>query len=466
MRRKNGCGSVRKTENGYECVVQSSKCTRPNGKALRIKRRAATYEAAVKKAKEALIREELKQNDENEIQSLYRKPFRECMGYYMKNVCIKKVAASTYAGYTHTLNSSFYDYPIADCPVSKLTVKIFQIHYDSLRGTIEDVTLSNVANVINNCCKWMENQGFINSNYSKMAFPILRKRKDEYIREEECQDIKKVFTAEDIKKFYYAYQNNITEIAPAVILMLETMMRGQEFLALTMDDIDLENRIIHIRSAQGSRFKDKENLTGKERYIKVPKNGEARITVLSPLAVEVTKKIMEQTKIKCPENKGNFFFPTYKGGKGGMRSMDSFEQSFKRLCEMLQIDRGTRETQGGKKRGLNVHALRHSADTIANTAKGANVVNTALMAGHKAINMENVYTHQTVEALRSVKTASTEILKLDKNLNPSEPLYPYEVVHSKDYERVKRRREELRMPDSKKPTAEELYQRLKKNQKK
>ena len=35
----------------------------------------------------------------------------------------------------------------------------------------------------------------------------------------------------------------MSEYAPVIILILETMMRGQEVLALTMDDIDLEKNI-------------------------------------------------------------------------------------------------------------------------------------------------------------------------------------------------------------------------------
>ena len=67
-------------------------------------------------------------------------------------------------------------------------------------------------------------------------------------------------------------------------------------------------------------------------------------------------------------------------------------------------------TKSGQKKGLCLHSLRHTADTIANTAKGANVVNTALMMGHKAIQVENVYTHATDEALSSVVTPSQAIL--------------------------------------------------------
>ncbi|MBQ6875963.1 MAG: hypothetical protein IJN46_06980, partial [Lachnospiraceae bacterium] len=65
-----------------------------------------------------------------------------------------------------------------------------------------------------------------------------------------------------------------------------------------------------------------------------------------------------------------------------------------------------------RKKGLNVHALRHTAITLANTAHGANVINTALMAGHTAIRTENIYTHAS-EAIKNVKTASELVLGIN-----------------------------------------------------
>ena len=56
-------------------------------------------------------------------------------------------------------------------------------------------------------------------------------------------------------------------------------------------------------------------------------------------------------------------------------------------------------------------------DSIANTAKGANVVNTALMMGHKAVRVENIYTHATEEGLKSVVTPSKAVLD-DYKENP------------------------------------------------
>lgn len=57
-----------------------------------------------------------------------------------------------------------------------------------------------------------------------------------------------------------------------------------------------------------------------------------------------------------------------------------------------------------------LHSLRYTADTFVNTSAGVNVVNMALKMGHKAIEVENVYTHATEEALSSVATPSQIVL--------------------------------------------------------
>ena len=49
-------------------------------------------------------------------------------------------------------------------------------------------------------------------------------------------------------------------------------------------------------------------------------------------------------------------------------------------------------------------------DSIAN-AHGTNIVNTALMLGHNVVRTEEVYTHATVEGLKSIVTPSKAILE-------------------------------------------------------
>ena len=198
------------------------------------------------------------------------------------------------------------------------------------------------------------------------------------------------------------------------------MMRGQEILALHVNDIDFEKNIITIRSAVSKRFIDNDKSKGLEKYIKIPKNGKERIVYMTPLAKEVVIYMIEQTKMKCRSNPENLLFPSYlRNGK--MRTMDAFEIQFKVLCDKLGIDRDVQQVKlpNGKviKKGLSVHALRHTAITIANTSPNSNVINTALMAGHTAIRTENIYTHTNIEALKNVKTAGEVVLNINNKSN-------------------------------------------------
>ncbi len=77
---------------------------------------------------------------------------------------------------------------------------------------------------------------------------------------------------------------------------------------------------------------------------------------------------------------------------------------------IVGIDRDVRVTKTGNKVGLCTHALRHTAITIANTAKNANVVVNALQAGHTAITTENIYTHGRIESQKSIVTPSKAVL--------------------------------------------------------
>ena len=199
-------------------------------------------------------------------------------------------------------------------------------------------------------------------------------------------------------------------------------MRGQELLALTLDDIDLDENTITIKSAISKRFIDNDKEKGLEQYIKVPKNGNQRTIYMTPLAKEIVEYMITQTKMKCRHNPLNLLFPSYLKN-GSMRSMDAFEMQFKALCNKIGVDRDVRKVKlpNGKfiNKGLSVHALRHTAITIANTAPNSNVINTALMAGHTAIRTENIYTHANVDAMKNIKTAG-DIISDIKNKNKTD----------------------------------------------
>lgn len=186
------------------------------------------------------------------------------------------------------------------------------------------------------------------------------------------------------------------------MFLLETGMRIGEFISLRNSNIDLEKGRIDIVETTAIRYKNNNKDDVVETYTKVPKNREARFIMMSDLCKECVVYMQNQTKIYCKNNPDDLLYPAFKTGK--RRAKSSMEVSFKELCDKLDIDRGVYESKTGQKRGLCLHSLRHTADTIANTAKGANVVNTALAMGHKAISVENIYTHATEDALKTIVT--------------------------------------------------------------
>ena len=264
----------------------------------------------------------------------------------------------------------------------------------------------------------MVDQSLLEENYAEQA-TLRRTVADEYDRERASDNAnrKRVFTAEDIQKFYNAFKNNMGEYPVVVLFLLETGMRISEFASLRNDNINLDSGRIDIVETRAIRFvDDKDHSKGIEEYVKVPKNKEARFVIMSELAKECVLYMMEQTKLKCKNNPDDLLYPSFRSGK--RRTNCSMEVCFKDLCDKLEIDRDvrmsvTRDKDGNEvyvKKGLCLHDLRHTSDSIANAVAGANVVNTALKMGHKAITTENVYTHATEEGLASVRTPSQVFL--------------------------------------------------------
>lgn len=414
-KRSSGEGSIRRLDNGiYECIMQSKYLNPQTGKAKRFKRTGKNEKDAVKNCRIALKAWE-KQFEAGHIVKVNRKKtFGEYMDDFLEKEVKPNIVGSTYKSYVYTLNSCFHKYKISKLQLGALNTVEFEIYFDSLIHDKSYRTAETPIQLAKRCCNWLYGKSLLEEDYAAFA-KTKKQKKDEFFREQPSEIRKEVFTNEDIIKFYDAYKNNVSEYCVLIIFMLETMTRAQEVLPLTLDDINLENNTIHIRSAVSERFIDNDKTKGIETYIKVTKTTKERMIYMTPLAKEAVLYMIEQTKLRCRQNPNNFLYPSFlKHGK--MRSMDAFEVQFKVICDKIGVDRDVHieKRPDGKtvNIGLNTHDLRHTAITLANTAKGANVINTALMAGHTAIRTENIYTHNTIEAQKSIKKASELVLGL------------------------------------------------------
>lgn len=409
-KRENGEGTTRRLLSGkYECIVQSKYMNPKTGKPKRIKRICDTESAAREKAKMDLAawEKEIERGRDTKINKA--KTFGEYMNEYIENEAKPSLTGSGYHSYVSNMNRNFFSFPIARYQLHMLSAVEFEKYFDSILALKSRKTCSLPIQLCRRCCKCLVDRSLLKENYAAQA-RIKKEISDEYDkkREDDIKNRKKIFSPQDIEKFYYAYKNNMGQYPVVVLFLLETGLRTGEFAALRNDNIDLENNKIHIVETQSLRFKDNNKDGGVEYYTKVPKNGEARFVMMSDLCKECVLYMMEQTRLKCKNNPDNLLYPVFTSGK--RRSNDSMEVCFKALCDKLDIDRDIHLTKNGQMRGLCLHSLRHTADTMANTAKNANVVNTALMMGHKAINVENVYTHATEDALSSVTTPSQAVL--------------------------------------------------------
>lgn len=405
-------GSTRYLANtdNWECLIQAKYPNPKTGKPKRIKRVGKTEQEAVNNCKLAVEQWEKAIEAGRDLKVDKKKTFGQYMKEYIEEEVRGTITASGYHSYISAMKNNFYNYPIANLQLSMLSKVEFQSYYDSILRVKSRKTCSFPKQLCVRCCNWLITRSLLKENFADQA-ELKREVADEYDkdRDEELKNQKKVFTPEDIEKFYYGYKNNYGQYAVVVMFLLETGMRAGEFASLRNDNIDLEKGRIDIVETRSLRFKDDDDHSaGVEEYVKVPKNKEKRFVMLSDLAIECVKYMQEQTKLYCKQNPDNLLYPVFQNGR--RCSNATMEVGFKTLCDKLEIDRDVRISKTGTPRGLCLHSLRHTADSIANSAKDANVVNTALMMGHKAITTENVYTHATEEGLKSVTTVSQALL--------------------------------------------------------
>lgn len=418
----NGEGSVRRlSDGGFECIIQSKYMNPKTGRPKRVKRKGATGEEAREKAKMALLawEKEIERGRDTKINKT--KTFGAYMEEYIETEVKSTLTGSGYHSYIRVMARNFFDFPISKYQLHMLNAVTFEKYYDTILSLKSRKTCSLPIQMCKRCCKWLVDKSLLKENYAAQA-RIKREVADEYDKklEDDIKKRKKIFTSEDIEKFYYAYKNNMGQYAVVVLFLLETGLRASEFASLRNDNIDLERNRIDIVETRAIRFIDNDPNKGIEEYTKVPKNKEARFVMMSPLCKECVLYMMEQTRLNCSNNPDNLLYPTFRNGK--RRSSASMEVCFKNLCDKLEIDRDVHLTKSGQMKGLCLHSLRHTADTIANTARGANIVNTAMMMGHKSISVENVYTHPTEEALSSVVTPSQAVLEQYKKDSPRETI--------------------------------------------
>ena len=343
-------------------------------------------------------------NNGNDINFKKTRLFGEYMTEYMESKVKGTITDSAYYSYYKSMQRYFHPYRISKFQLQNLSVKAFQDYYDEITQKYSKKTCSLPIQLCRRLCKDLVNRCLIPEDYASQAIPK-KEVIDEYNRErqEEEEQKKKVFSREDIIKFYNEWKSHLhnSQYDVVAVFLLETGLRAQEFAALQNSDIDLGKNIITIKRAVGKRFVDEDG--GKvEEYLKVPKNKKQRIIYLSDIAKECIADMQRRTSTYCKENKDDLLYPVFRKPYRA-RSNSTMEIGFKTLCNVLNIDRGVQQGKNGIK-GLCLHSLRHTFITYANTASGNNSLVVSMMAGHQQWVNENIYTHENIEAMAQIQT--------------------------------------------------------------
>lgn len=148
----------------------------------------------------------------------------------------------------------------------------------------------------------------------------------------------------------------------AVITMAHTGLRISELCSLTLEDVDLERRVIRVRQAKGNKN---------------------RTLPINQLLVEELRRYMETER--CSKRATDRFFCTYLSG--GL-SPQYVNQVIRDAAENLQWNKK-----------VTAHSLRHSfaSELIRNHAPVSSV---QLLLGHSDLRVTSRYIHQEIGALR------------------------------------------------------------------
>jgi len=267
------------------------------------------------------------------------------------------------------------DYPIAACPVDRLTSRDIQLYLnDLIKDNYSLSTIRKQYNLITGYWKWAMAQGLVSAPvYMSVNLP----RSESF--DEESKDILTYSHEEQDLMLSECLKSEKPQCFVAV-LMLETGMRIGEALALTWDDILWNRRAIRIHSTL-IRMSSKASTYVQES----PKSKTSRRTIpLSDRAIEILQKL------KLRKTFSKYVFAREKDPSMPY-SYSSIEFHIRRLCKDLDIPY----------RGL--HAFRHSFATNC-YERGCDVKILSKLLGHADVAITyNIYIHLYGDSLEEMR---------------------------------------------------------------
>lgn len=336
---------------------------------------------------------------------------QETLGEYMlnwlktqKRFTVKK---KTYDGYEEIFKFYIEPYPITQMQLSVINDELLQNYINTLAEKYSWNTIIKAYTLLNQCIKYASKKCHIAENY--MSFVQMPSEDNVAVPKKEPKFLSK----EDIDKLWeehkrinepgFSFGGKIGEPVYgnnkyAIIIIMETGIRVGELLALKWSDVDLEKKLLHIKTSY-SRVKDRSGETNsKIANISSTKTKRSyRVIPLSQRAIYAFEKYAELNPNCTPDD---HVIITANGTVPNARNIT------RTLNDML-----VRANCSVKKCGL--HALRHSFGSLL-IKNGIDIKVVSEFLGHADITTTyNVYIH-VLEEQKAEAINITDMLKGEK----------------------------------------------------
>lgn len=308
-------------------------------------------------------------------------------------------APKTYKSY-HDLLEQHLPERIGSLPLGKVPPELLQRHFNEIAGNGKGRTAEYLRAVLRSAFNRAIKAKRVSSN------PVLATDAVQYTPQESS-----IFTAEEARRLLAAADND--RLGPLFLVALTLGVRKGEVSGLRPEDIDLDNRIIHIRRAIAwIKLPDEKEGHWLERE---PKRGSRRDlpmteAIYRALVRQIARRAEEARTTKGWKDSG-YLFTSVTGAPLHERNLS---EAFHKLCGTAKVPK------------IRFHDVRHTAGTLLHV-QGADALVIKEVLGHTQLRTTDRYTHipisvtkQAVNRLDALYTAKPE----ERNADAERPQAP------------------------------------------
>lgn len=276
-----------------------------------------------------------------------------------------EIKASSFESYESTYRNFIKPYLIADLPINELkSLKIQEFYNKLIKEKVSANTVKKTHKLLRQFFSYSEKEGYIIKNPCiNVSLPKKKKEIKNIIKERKTKF--QYFNEDEIKQLIELFKN--TRYENIIIFALGTGMRKGEILGLQWEDIDFENKEIHV--VHNLSYIANINENGARSYttiLQTPKSENSiRIIPMSQKIYDLLKSI---------DNNSDYVFSS-RGSHFDIKWTEKF---------------WNKTLKGTNLEGKKFHDLRHTFATML-LLNGANLIQIKELLGHSSVKITEMY---------------------------------------------------------------------------